>query len=74
MFSRAVDFSFGGSSPSFTTMTFFSQFPHHRSPFFSLNSGEAHAGHASSVRVAPWRSRSAMRLMCWSSGGFRDKL
>jgi hypothetical protein len=25
------------------------------------------------VSVAPWRSRSAILLICWSSGGFRDK-
>jgi len=54
-------------------MTFFSHLAHHRFPFFSLKSGEAHAGQACSVRVDPWRSRSAMRLMCGSSVCFGGK-
>jgi len=54
-------------------MTFFSHFYHHSSPFFNLNSGEAHAGQASSVSVEPWRRRLAIRLMGGSSRGFRDK-
>lgn len=54
-------------------MTFFSHLAHHRSPFFSLKSGEAHAGQASSVRVEPWRRRSAMRLTSGSSLCFGDK-
>ena len=58
---------FVGSSPSLTTMTFFSHFAHQRVSFFSLKSGVAHAGQAKSVRVEPWRSRSAIRFMCFSS-------
>ena len=58
---------FVGSSPSFRIMTFFSHLAHQRVPFLSLKSGDAHAGQASSVRVAPWRSKFAMRLMGWSS-------
>ena len=47
---------FVGSSPSFTTMTFFSHFAHQRSPLFSLKSGEEQAGQARSVNVEPCRS------------------
>ena len=65
--------AFVGSSPCFTMMTFFSHLAHHRSPFFSLKSGDAHAGQASSVRVVPWRRRFAMRFMCGSWVCFLDK-
>lgn len=61
------------SSSSLTIMTFFWHLAHHKSLFLSLKSGEAHAGHASSVSVAPWRSKSAMRLTSWSSVFLRDK-
>lgn len=64
---------FEASSSSLTTMTFFWHFAHHRSLFLSLKSGEAHAGHASCVSVAPWRSKSAMRLTSCSSLFLRDK-
>lgn len=58
---------FVGSSPSFTTITFFWHFAHHRLLLFSLKSGDEHAGQARFVRVVPWRSRSAICLMCWFS-------
>jgi len=72
--SSAADRMILGSSPSFTTMTFFWHFSHQRSPFLSLNKGEAHAGQARFVRVDPCLSRSAIRLTCESSFAFRDKL
>ena len=40
-------------SPSLTLMTRFLHCSHHSSPLFNLNSGDAHAGQESSVRVAP---------------------
>jgi len=64
---------FVGSSPSFTTITFFSHFAHHKSLLFSLKSGEEHAGQARFVSVAPCRSRSAIFLMFFSSGFCFDK-
>jgi hypothetical protein len=72
VFSR-VSRIIGGSSPSFMIMTFFSHFAHQRSPFFSLKSGDAHAGQARSVSVEPCLSRSAIFLMCSSSGFCFDK-
>lgn len=55
-----------GVSPSLTTMTRFWHLTHHSSPLFSLNSGEAQAGHDSSVNLAPCLSRSAMFCRsCW---------
>jgi hypothetical protein len=42
-----------GISPSFTTITFFSHFAHHKVPSFNLKSGEAQAGHDKSVKVVP---------------------
>src|SRR3989337_3844779 len=65
--SRASLVVLGGSSPSFTTMTLFSSFSHHKVPSFNLKSGEEQTGHDRSVKVAPWHSRSAMRLTCLSS-------
>lgn len=50
-------------SPSFITITRFWQLAHHKSPLFILKRGEEHAGQESSVRVAPWRSKSAMAFM-----------
>jgi len=64
---------FEGSSPSLTTMAFFSHFAHQSSPFFSLKSGDAHAGQARSVRVEPCFRRVAIFLMCFSSGSSLDK-
>ena len=52
-----------GGDPSLTTITRFLHCPHQSSPLGILNSGEAHAGQGSSVRVAPCRSRSAMPWM-----------
>jgi len=46
--------------PSLITSTRFWHLAHHSSPLFSLNSGDAQAGHDSSVSVAPCLSRSAM--------------
>lgn len=67
--SRTMDVvAFVGSSPSLTTITFFWHFAHQRVPFLRRKSGDAHAGHARSVSVAPCLRRSAMRLMCWFSG------
>ncbi len=54
----AVTFAVG--SPSLTTTTRFWHLAHQSFPLFSLNMGEAQAGHARSVRVAPWRSRLTM--------------
>ena len=53
MSSAVLVVGFGGSSPSFKTMTFFSSFAHQRVPFFNLKSGEKQAGHDKSVNVAP---------------------
>lgn len=49
-----------GVSPSLTIMTRFWHLAHHNCPLLSLNSGEAQAGHDSSVSLAPCLSRSAM--------------
>lgn len=46
--------------PSLTMTTRFWHLTHHISPLLSLNSGEAQAGHDSSVSVAPFFSNSAM--------------
>jgi hypothetical protein len=50
------------SSPSFTTITFFSSFVHHNVPSFSLKSGDEQTGHERSVKVAPCSNRFAPRL------------
>ena len=52
-----------GDSPSFMTITRFWHLAHHKSPLFILKRGEEHAGQGSSVKVAPWRSKSAMAFM-----------
>src|SRR3990170_6710754 len=57
----------GGSSPSFTMITFFSSFSHHKVPSFNLKSGDEQTGHDKFVKVAPWHNRSAIRLTCLSS-------
>jgi len=57
-------------SPSFTMITRFWHLAHHSSFVLSLNSGEAHAGHESSVSVAPCFRRSAM--VCRSLVSFFD--
>ena len=49
-----------GVSPSRIIMTRFWHLTHHSSPLLSLNSGDAQAGHDSSVSLAPCLSRSAM--------------
>jgi len=59
-----------GDSPSFITITRFWHLAHHKSPLFILKRGEEHAGQESSVRVAPWRSKSAMAFMFFP---FSDK-
>ena len=53
-------------------ITRFWHLAHHSSPVLSLNSGEAHAGHESSVNVAPCLRRSA--IVCRSLASFFDKL
>jgi hypothetical protein len=52
-----------GDSPSFMTITRFWQLTHHKLPPVILKRGEEHAGQESSVRIAPWRSKSAMAFM-----------
>lgn len=52
--SSAIELDILASSvPSLTTRTFFSSFAHQRVPSLNLNRGEAHAGQANSVSVAP---------------------
>jgi len=58
--------------PSFTMITRFWHLAHHSSPVLSLNSGDAHAGHESSVNAAPCFRRSAM--VCRVFASFFDKL
>jgi len=57
-------------SPSFTMITRFWHLAHHSSPVLSLKSGEAQAGHESSVSVAPCFRRSA--IVCRSLASFFD--
>ena len=52
-----------GDSPSFMTITRFWQLAHHKLSLVILKRGEEQAGQESSVRIAPWRSRSAMAFM-----------
>jgi len=60
-----------GVSPSLIIRTRFWHLAHHSSPLLSLNSGEAQAGHDSSVSVAPCFRRSAMfcRSFCFVDTG-----